>query len=248
MPKIRLYVEHALAPGALVTLDAGQTHYLLHVMRLALRAPVILFNGRDGEWQAELCATTKRTATLSVGECLRRQSEESDLWLLFAPVKRARIDLIVEKATELGVSVLMPVLTRHSAVQKTNDQRLTAIAIEAAEQCGRLGVPAIRPLRPLAEVVSDWPVGRRLLVLDESGSGIPIAQALASLEGQPVALLTGPEGGFDETELDALRCLAFATPVGLGSLILRADTAVIGALACYQALSGDWRRQGTNRL
>ena len=247
MSKIRLYIGQALAAGVTVTLDAGQAHYLVHVMRLPVGAPLVLFNGRDGEWQASLSEVSKRAARAVPEQPLRPQPAQSDLWLLFAPVKRARIDLIIEKATELGVGVLLPVLTRHSAVQKTNDQRLAAIAIEAAEQCGRLSVPEIKPLRPLVEVVGDWPAGRRLLVLDETGGGLPIAEALAGLAGQPAALLVGPEGGFDETELDALRRLSFATPIGLGSLILRADTAVVGALACYQALSGDWRRQAGNQ-
>ncbi|HIJ63810.1 MAG TPA: 16S rRNA (uracil(1498)-N(3))-methyltransferase [Rhodospirillaceae bacterium] len=247
MSKIRLFVGSALAAGTTVTLDAGQAHYLLHVMRHPLGAPLVLFNGRDGEWQASLSEASKRVARAAVERLLRPQPSPSDLWLLFAPVKRARIDLIVEKATELGVGLLVPVLTRHSAVQKTNDQRLGAIAVEAAEQCRRLSVPEIRPLRPLVEVIGDWPAGRRLLVLDESGGGLPIAEALAGLAGRPAALLVGPEGGFDETELDALRRLSFATPIGLGPLILRADTAVVGALACYQALSGDWRRQAENQ-
>lgn len=247
MPNIRLFIDQALATGATVTLDGGQAHYLLHVMRLGAGAELVLFNGRDGEWRAAVGATAKRTVTLAVGAMLRPQPPDSDLWLLFAPVKKARIDLIVEKATELGVGVLLPVLTRHSAVLRTNDQRLAAIAVEAAEQCGRLAVPCIRPLRPLTEVLGDWPADRRLLVLDETGGGAPIAEVLATLDGQPAALLVGPEGGFDETELDALRRLAFATAIGLGSLILRADTAVVGALACYQALSGDWRRQAADR-
>ncbi len=240
-PKLRLYVDLPLAEGQVVALGTEQSHYLLHVMRAQLGAQVALFNGQDGEWRAILSEAGKRTVRLAVGGRLRHQADEPDLWLLFAPVKRARIDLIVEKATELGVSALLPVFTRHTAMTRVNEERLRAVAIEASEQCERLTVPDIRPARPLDAVLADWPAERRLLLLDESGAGQPIVAALSGGVTSPAAVLVGPEGGFAKSELDALGRLAFATPVGLGPRILRADTAVIAALACFQAVCGDWR-------
>jgi 16S rRNA (uracil1498-N3)-methyltransferase len=160
---------------------------------------------------------------------------------LFAPVKRARIDFIAEKATELGVSALVPVFTRHTVMTRVNDERLRAIAIEAAEQCERLSVPEVRAAASLDILLAAWPTDRKLLLLDEGGGGAPIADALAHVAPGPAALLVGPEGGFAKSELDGLRALSFATPVGLGPRILRADTAVIAALSCFQALCGDWR-------
>jgi 16S rRNA (uracil1498-N3)-methyltransferase len=172
---------------------------------------------------------------------LRNQRPEPDLWLLFAPVKRQRIDSIVEKATELGVSQLFPVFTRHTVMTRVNDDRLQAIAIEAAEQCERLSVPPVHRPLSLEERLADWPAERRLVLLDEGGGGRPIADALTDIGHGPVAVLVGPEGGFAKSELDALRRLSFACPVGLGPRILRADTAVIAALSCFQAICGDWR-------
>ena len=240
-PKLRLFVAAPLGEGGTVTVEQAQAHYLRNVMRAAIGASVALFNGRDGEWRAELVGVNKRGATLALGSRMRDQMAEPDLWLVFAPVKRARIDLIVEKATELGVSALFPVFTRHTAVTRVNDHRLTAIAVEAAEQCERLSIPTIAAAQSLDRLLADWPPQRRLLLLDEQGGGVPIAAALAGLAEGPAALLVGPEGGFAKSELDALRGLSFATAVGLGPRILRADTAVIAALACYQAVCGDWR-------
>ncbi len=240
-PRLRLYVEASLADGALVTLDPRQAHYVLHVMRLRPGDTVLLFNGQDGEWQARLDPADKKSSVFTLLSRLRPQPPAGDLWLLFAAVKRARIDLIVEKATELGVAVLQPVTTARSQSQRIGDERLRLIAIEAAEQCGRLTLPEIRPLTVLTSALQSWPSGRRLLLLDETGAGQPIATVLSGLTPAPTALLVGPEGGFTKSELDAVGRLAFATRVGMGHRILRADTAVTAALACYQAWCGDWR-------
>ncbi len=242
-PKLRLFVEAPLAEGGRIALDQKQAHYLLHVMRAEAGAAVALFNGRDGEWLARIEAAGKRSLVLLPERLLRPQAPEPDLWLLFAPVKRLRIDIIIEKATELGVSVLAPVFTRHTAMTRVNEERLRAIAVEAAEQCERLSVPEVRPAASLDSVLAGWPAGRRLILLDEGGGGAPIADVLADGWPGPAAVLVGPEGGFAKSELDALRALSFATPVGLGPRILRADTAVIAALSCFQALCGDWRAQ-----
>jgi len=240
-PRHRLFVDADLAAGADVWVTEQQAHYLLHVMRLGVGAEIALFNGRHGEWRASIAETGKKKARLTAVEALRPQAAEPDLWLLFAAVKRARIDLIVEKATELGVSVLQPVFTERTVMSRVGEERLAAIAVEAAEQCERLTVPELRPPLSLQAALAKWPEGRILLMMDESGAGRPVADALAEVPPGPAALLVGPEGGFAKSELDALGRLTFAVRVGLGPRILRADTAVIAALACYQAVRGDWR-------
>ncbi len=240
-PRLRLFVPDALAAGGQVALSPAQAHYLGTVMRARAGAALALFNGRDGEWRAVLTECARRRAAARVEAPLRPQAPEPDLWLLFAPMKGGRVDGVVEKATELGASAVLPVLTRRSVVTRVNVERLRAHAVEAAEQCERLSVPEVGEARPLARLLADWPPGRRLLVMDESGAGAPLAEALADMPEGPAALLTGPEGGFDHSELDALGSLPFITRVGLGPRILRADTAAVAALACFQALRGDWR-------
>ncbi len=247
----RLFVEADLAAGLEAPLDEAQVHYLRHVMRRPDGAPLLLFNGRDGEWRATFSGRGKKAAVGEVGECTRTQAAEPDVWLCFAPVKRARIDYIAEKATELGVAVLQPVLTRHTAVERVNVERLRANAVEAAEQTERLSVPEVRLPIDLARLLADWPEGRRLLICDETGGGPPIAEALGGLDAAaraaPWAIIIGPEGGFAHEELTALRRIKDVMAVGLGPRILRADTAALAALACWQALVGDWR-QLTPRL
>jgi len=242
----RLYVEVDLATGATVELGAAQSHYLRNVLRLSAGDAVALFNGRDGEWRARIEGFDRRAAGLICLEQSRRQSGEPDLWLMFAPIKRGRIDWLVEKATELGVSALVPVITRHSATTRLNLDRLAAHAVEAAEQSERLGVPVLHSLRPLSAWLAEWPAQRRLLLCAEAGAAQPIAAALSAAVGTPAAtapwaVLIGPEGGFAAGELDDLGKLAFVTPVGLGPRILRADTAALAALACWQAIIGDGR-------
>ena len=220
---LRLFVEADLSAGADIVLAEGQAHYLRSVMRRSPGAPLRLFNGRDGEWAATLAELGKRRALARVEAPLRPQAPEPDLWLLFAPVKRAATDLIAQKATELGVSALHPVFTAHTDSQRVNADRLRVIAAEAAEQCGRLSVPAIAEARPLEAALAGWPRGRRLVLCDESGTAPPAMGVLAALEpAAPGALLIGPEGGFAEGELDRLRKLEFVTPIALGPRVLRA--------------------------
>ena len=238
-PRHRLYVTAGLQGDEEITLSTEQSHRLLHVLRAARGESVALFNGRDGEWRAELVDANKRGAGLVVREQMRPQVPESDLWLLFAPIKRGPLDLVAEKATELGVSALMPVWTQHTDAQRVNTGRLAAIAIEAAEQCRRLTVPSVEEPCSLEDRIAAWPAVRRLIVLDESGRGAPIARVLAAMGEVPAAILVGPEGGFAESELDALRGLSFAVAVDLGPRILRAETATIAALACCQALRSE---------
>ena len=238
---IRLFVSSPLATGAAVDLGQEQAHYLKNVMRLGEGDVVALFNGSDGEYRARIDRFGKRTASLVLEEQIRPQQSEPDLWLVFAPIKRARIDYLVEKATELGASALVPVITRHTHVERLNLDRLRAHAIEAAEQSERLTVPRIEKPRGLDDVLAAWDASRRIVLCDESGLAPPAAQALASQNAVAWAVLIGPEGGFAETELDALRKLPFVSAVSLGPRILRADTAALAGLAVLQALRGDAR-------
>jgi 16S rRNA (uracil1498-N3)-methyltransferase len=235
LPKLRLFVADDLGAGASITLGKDQSHYLTNVMRAAAGDEIALFNGRDGEWAGEITALGKRAVDLSLTGRLRDQVSEPDLWLAFAPIKRGRIDFVAAKATELGVSRLIPVMTARTQMSRVNTGRLLANAIEAAEQCERLTVPEVSEPASLADMLSAWPANRRLFVGDETGAGQPIAQAagdIASGASQPCAVLVGPEGGFAPDELDDLGKLAFVTKIGLGPRVMRADTA---------AIAGDWR-------
>lgn len=248
MPEtIRLFVESDLSAGASLALDPAQTHYLMHVLRRVTGDMVHLFNGRDGEWRARIERVNRSVCTVTLLDQTRVQAPEPDLWLAFAPVKRAPIDAIATKATELGVGALCPVLTQHTSVTRVNVQRLRANAVEAAEQCGRLSVPDVREPMTLGNLIAQWPADRSLMLCDESGTAPPVADALAGRTGGKWAVLIGPEGGFAQSELDALGKLPFVTAVGLGPRLLRADTAAIAALACLQALVGDWRATGGTR-
>jgi 16S rRNA (uracil1498-N3)-methyltransferase len=248
MPKIRLHVEATLRPGASIATTPEQAHYLLHVMRLKAGEGLAVFNARDGEFAAVVAEAGKRSASLAVGTVLRPPRPEPDVWLVFAPLKGDRSQWVAEKATELGVSALWPVFTRRTVPTRVNLDRLTANAVEAAEQCERLSVPEIRPATSLDNALAGWPEERRLLVMDETGSGTGIGEVLPTLPEGAAAILVGPEGGFAQSELDALRRLPFVTFVGLGPRILRADTAALAALACWQAWAGDWRLRPAYRF
>lgn len=237
----RLYVPDDLSVDAAVVATEDQAHYLRNVLRLAPGAVIAVFNGRDGEFAARIDRLDRKGATLAVGARRRAQIPNPDLWLLFAPIKRQRIDILVEKATELGVAELRPVITRHTQVERVNLARLRAHAIEAAEQTERLSVPTVHEPVALDQALAAWPAGRRLVVCAERRAAPPIAAALAELDAGAYGILTGPEGGFAEAELDGLLKLPFVTPVSLGPRVLRADTAAVAALACWQAILGDWR-------
>ncbi|HET8728822.1 MAG TPA: 16S rRNA (uracil(1498)-N(3))-methyltransferase [Alphaproteobacteria bacterium] len=246
-PRTRLFVTADLRPGAVVTLEPGQAHYLRNVLRLAPGASAVLFNGRDGEWLARIEALAKHDASLVALEQRRAQEPGSDLWLCFAPVKKAAIDAIAEKATELGSAVLQPVFTDRTDVTRVNVDRLRAHAMEAAEQCERLDVPEVRDPVPLSGLLGRWDGDRALVVCAEAGSVRPIADAAEALKGRPAALLVGPEGGFAPSELDAFSKLPFVHAVGLGPRVLRADTAALAALATWQAVAGDGRGRPSGR-
>ena len=241
-PRLRLYVTTGLEAGCSAALGDKQTHYVRNVMRAAAGEQLALFNGRDGEWCARIERLGRGEADLVVEGQLRPQAPEPDLWLAFAAIKRAPIDLIAEKATELGAARLLPVFTSRTQSARVNIGRLAAIASEAAEQCGRLTVPEIAEAQALEELLASWPGdGRTLLVCDESGRAPPLADVLAGIEARKWGVLVGPEGGFAEAELDAMGRLAFARRVGLGQRILRAVNAAVAALSVLQALRGDWR-------
>ena len=223
---IRLFVGAGLAPGTTVLLSAAQAHYLAHVMRRAPGDSLVLFNGRDGEWAARLGPARRDGASCEVVGALRAQADEPDAWLLFAPLKRDATELVVEKATELGVAEIRPVLTVRTNARALNLDRLGAIATEAAEQCERLTVPRILPPRPLFALLADWPEDRRLVVAAERRDVPPVPATRGK-----VALLVGPEGGFAPDELDVLGRTPFIVTASLGPRILRAETAAIAGLA-----------------
>lgn len=243
---VRLFVEAPLAAGARVPLPAKAAHYLGTVMRLSEGQRILAFNGRDGEWRARIEGLGRKGGAL-VGEAQTRpQAKGADLWLVFAPLKRDRIDYLAAKAAEIGVAALLPVLTRRTNVGRVNLARLHANAVEAAEQCDRLDVPELFEPVPLARLVGSWGPGRRLLFCDEAG-GAPIARALqdeaAKRQGPsagPWAVLVGPEGGFTDEERAQVRALPHCLSVSLGPRLLRAETAALAALALWQAILGDW--------
>jgi 16S rRNA (uracil1498-N3)-methyltransferase len=236
--KIRLYVDQPLAPGQAVALSQDQAHYLTGVMRLTAGAPLLLFNGKDGEWRATLTDASKRGAIATCDTQTRPLMLPPDLWLLFAPIKKARTDFIVEKAVELGAARILPVQTRHTNSDRIRQDRLQAHALEAAEQCGATYVPEVTDLHHLDKLLAQWPTDRRLYWCDETALGQPAT--ITPAEG-PAAILIGPEGGFSADEAAKLRGKPHVTPISLGPRILRADTAAVAALTLWQAACGDWR-------
>jgi 16S rRNA (uracil1498-N3)-methyltransferase len=237
---IRLFVDGELSEGGEVVLGPEQTHYLAHVMRLTPGDELLVFNGRDGEWRARVAKVSKREARLEAVRLERPQTAPPDLDLVIAVVKRGRLETIVEKAAELGARRIGPVTTSRTNAGHANIGRLTAIAVEAAEQTGRLDVPEILPEARLASLLAAWPVERRLMFCDEAGDAPPALEALSSAEPGPWTILIGPEGGFSPEERAAARAVPGAVPVSLGPRILRADSAAIAALTLWQATLGDW--------
>jgi 16S rRNA (uracil1498-N3)-methyltransferase len=241
---IRLFVPNDLAAGAGVVPTVDQSRYLTSVMRLAVGAELLLFNGRDGEWRATIVEATKRGCLLKAEERTRAMEIGPDLDLIVAMVKRGRVETIVEKAAELGARRVRLTITRRTNVDFVKLGRLDAIAMEAAEQTGRLDVPEVLDPEKLDKILDDWDPARRLVFCDEGGDAKPAIEALSNLgagTGAPAAILIGPEGGFAPEERERLRGLSFVTPVSLGPRILRADTAAIAAMTLWQAAAGDWR-------
>lgn len=237
--KIRLYVDHPLGAGQSVPLTREQAHYLFGVMRLAVGGHVALFNGRDGEWLAQVAESGKRGGVLSCLEQTRPLQLPPDLWLLFAPIKKARTDFIVEKAAEMGAAKIMPVQTAFTNTERIRQDRLQAHAVEAAEQCGGTFVPEVCDLQRLDKLLDNWPDGRQLMFCDEAEAGSALRLA-AQDKGRPWAILIGPEGGFSDAERQRLKDLPFTHVVSLGPRILRADTAAVAAMTLWQQALGDW--------
>lgn len=233
----RLFVDEVLAEGAALALPPAQSHYLSGVMRLKPGDTLRLFDDRTGEWPATVTEAGRKSVRVTVGQRLAPRETVPDLWLCVAPIKRGRVDWVAEKACELGVARLQPVLTRRTVVDKLNLERLRAHMVEAAEQCGRTALPQLAEPVTLSKLLQDWPEGRQLIFCDEEG-GVPMTGALAA---GPAAILIGPEGGFDPGERERIRSLKQAAGVSLGPRILRADTAAVAAVALWQAACGDWR-------
>ncbi len=238
MSKVRLFINHPLALGQDVPLSADQAHYLSGVMRLPAGSEIEVFNGRDGAWRAEIASASKRGGVLTVLAQSAPQQNPPDLWLIFAPIKKARTDFIVEKAAEMGAARILPVQTAFTNSERIRQDRLQAHATEAAEQCGGTFVPEVAGLVPLARLLDEWEAGRQILWADESRVGP--ADMLAALPRGKWAVLIGPEGGFSPAERKRLGDASFVTPVSLGPRILRADTAAVAALTLFQAHLGDW--------
>ena len=246
----RLYVPEPLPTGAEVKLEPQQINYLVNVLRLGAGAPVLLFNGRDGEFSATLNTSARKAASLAVGARTRAQEAPPDVDYLFAPLKHARLDYMAQKAVEMGARRLRPIITRHTQVARVNLERLRANAIEACEQCGVIWIPEIELVEPLGETLRRWPPERLLVFCDEEAEmASPLDTLAAARADGGVGLLIGPEGGFDDEERAAILAVPRVLRLSLGPRILRADTAAVAALALIQATLGDWpKRRGGGGL
>ena len=237
----RLFVTAGLAAGASIAATREQANYLLTVLRLKDGDTILVFNGRDGEWRARIAEASRKGCSLALGERVREQTSLPDLHYLFAPLKHARLDYMVQKAVEMGAGKLLPVLTQFTQVHRVNLDRMRANAIEAAEQCGILAIPECESPRKLVDVLAEWGTDRRLIFCDEGAAVANPAEALANIPRGKAALLIGPEGGFSDEERANLLAKPYVTPLSLGPRILRADTAAVAALALVQSFIGDWR-------
>jgi 16S rRNA (uracil1498-N3)-methyltransferase len=237
----RLFIDAPLSMGAVYEAAKEQFNYLVNVLRYDAGDAVLVFNGRDGEWRAELSLPSKKRLLLTATEQTRPQPTPCDLHYLFAPLKVGRLDYLVQKAVEMGAGLLQPVMTQHVQGKITSMDRLRANVIEAAEQCGVLGIPQVLEPRKLEDVLWAWPKERRIIFCDEGDAGQNPLPILASVKETRLALLIGPEGGFSDAERTLLRSLDFVTAIPLGPRILRADTAAVAAMAVIQAAIGDWR-------
>ncbi|KQT69770.1 MULTISPECIES: 16S rRNA (uracil(1498)-N(3))-methyltransferase [unclassified Aureimonas] len=236
----RLHVAADLSEGMAIEAEPAQANYLQNVLRLGAGDTVLLFNGRDGEWRAELVPLSKKRLTLRPLRRLREQVPAGDLHYLFAPLKQARLDYMVQKAVEMGAGRLQAVLTQHVQAPRVNLDRIAANAVEAAEQCGILALPEIAPTIRLAEVLANFDAGRSLVFCDERAPEGSAIEALKAAPRRPISLLIGPEGGFSEPERALLLAHPATLAISLGPRILRADTAAVAALAVVQASVGDW--------
>ena len=240
--KARVFADAPLNQSARLAFAPGQGHYLANVMRCQPQDRVAVFNGRDGEWSVLLQSVSRARVAGTVEHRTREQIDEPGPWLAFAPIKKTQTQFLAQKATELGVETFLPVITARTEASGFNPERFRANVIEAAEQSRRLTVPKVLSPCPLENIAAQLPPDCHLFILDAAGGGMPLGQALANPGAQPHAFLIGPEGGFAPAELQFSRNLAYATCVSLGSRILRAETAAMAVLACWQAYVGDWRK------
>ncbi len=237
----RLFVTEALNCEQAIEANSDQFNYLANVLRMADGAEILLFNGRDGEWKAQLSYPTRKKILLTPKEQTRPQPSAPDLQYLFAPLKVGRMDYLVQKAVEMGAGVLQPVMTQHVQGKITNLDKLRTNVTEAAEQCGILAVPRVEEPIKLKDLLESWPDDRRIIYCDEGDEGQNPMPMLSRIKETRIALLVGPEGGFSDEERHLLRNHPSVTPIPLGPRILRADTAAVAALAVIQASLGDWR-------
>lgn len=241
MGKIRLFVENEkISVGTTISLPEKQSHYLANVMKQNIGDNILVFNGKDGEFEAAICGLSKRQVEVRIKAKTKEFKPSEDIWLLFAPLKKDNTDFVIEKSTELGVKKLIPVITQYTISDKTKTERFIAQAIEAAEQCRRLDIPEVATSVKLKDLLQNWNSERKLFYMDESGAGEAISEVFKNAPA-PLAVLVGPEGGFSKEELDFLRSMPYTKSVSLGPLILRAETASVAALTCWQALSGSWK-------
>ncbi len=236
----RLFVEPALTSGTTIECTPHQANYLRAVMRMEAGAKLLVFNGRDGEWRAELRPVGKRAAALAISEQLRPQPPAQNVWYVFAPLKRSRLDYMVQKAVEMGASRLVPVLTQHTVAERVNTDRMRANVVEAAEQCGVLALAGVDEPVKLANLLATWQPDRTLIFCDEGAAHANPITVLGSLAPGPLAVLIGPEGGFSQTERETISRKPYAHALSLGPRIMRADTAAVAALAIVNAVLGDW--------
>ncbi len=240
-PKIRLFTTSPLESGSIIELTKEQSHYLANVMRAKIGDNMLLFNDKDGEHLAEITSVAKKSCSVRVKDLTKAYKTEPDIWLCFAPVKNTPINNIIQKATELGINTLQPVITKHTIVTRVNTERLYANAIEASEQCGRISVPKVKEPINLDKLLSNWDQNRKIFLCDESGHGKPMPEAILELnKKQKYAVLIGPEGGFAQSEFAILAKQPYIIPVTMGPRILRADTACIVALSLAFSILGDW--------
>ncbi len=237
----RLFIDASLSAETRYEVSADQFNYLANVLRLEAGARLLVFNGRDGEWLAEVTYPSRKKIMLQPVEQTRPQPEASDLHYLFAPLKVGRLDYLVQKAVEMGAGLLQPVMTQHVQGRITNLDKLKANVVEAAEQCGVLSIPDVAEPSRLTDLLDRWPAERRIIFCDEGDAGQNPLPILSAVKERQLALLVGPEGGFSEEERELLHGLPFVTAIPLGPRILRADTAAVAALAVIQATIGDWR-------
>jgi len=238
--RYRLFVQAALTEKSIIRCEPAQAHYLLTVLRMKTGSIIGVFNGIDGEWEGELQLQGRKAVTIHIGHKLKDQPTASDLMYLFAPIKRARLDYMTQKATEMGASILQPVITQYTNTYPLKLERMRLNAIEAAEQCNLLTIPEVREPVNLAEIIENWPSNRCLIYCDERADASCVIEQLRAIDAKSLAVLIGPEGGFSEQENELLRAQSFVVPISLGPRIMRADTAAVAALTIVQATLGDW--------